>query len=321
MRVNLKHIIAGLLLITLEGCNQQTAKVEHGEENLTPMVHDGYISVISTGMEFQVVTEISSGWNTFRYQNNSTETHFFILEKLPDGIRLENYRNELVPPFEEAFANFNQGDIEAGMKALEQVPTWFSEVEVAGGVGLISPGKTGETTIKLSPGIYAMECYVRMPDGRAHAFLGMLEEIIVTDSTTTLDEPGNDLSIQVSSQQGILFRDSISAGEYILGVEFVDQKQYETLLGHDVNLVKLDNGIPIDTLANWVNAADIKAFRTPAPSGLTFLGGVQDLPAGGVGYFKALLNPGRYVLISEVPDAIKRNMVWEFMVTDSTFVQ
>ena len=60
---------------------------------------DRFVEVITKGMEFQMVDSIPSGWNTFRYHNRSQEPHFFILEKLPEGIRIEHYKNELVPPF------------------------------------------------------------------------------------------------------------------------------------------------------------------------------------------------------------------------------
>ena len=93
-----------------------------------------------------------------------------------------------------------------------------------------------------------------------------------------------------------------------MAVKFEDQKLYETLLGHDMNLVKLDEIKLLDSLDNWIDASNIKAFKTPVPKGLTFLGGVEDLEAGETGYFKAKLDKGYYVLISEIPKAVERNM-------------
>lgn len=72
------------------------------------------------------------------------------------------------------------------MKAFEKIPAWFSKVELSGGVGLVSPKNSGTTSIYLDPGYYAMECYVWMSDGIAHAFHGMLKEIHVTDKKTIL---------------------------------------------------------------------------------------------------------------------------------------
>jgi hypothetical protein len=259
-------------------------------------------------MDFQLPDTILSGWNTFKYINNSPEPHFFIFEKMPNGIGIKNYQNELIPPFIAAFLHFDKGNIDDGLKELKEIPEWFYKVELGGGVGITSPYTTTESTIFLEPGVYVMECYVRMPNGMAHAFMGMIEELVVKEERNNLETPVTDFKISLSSTEGITFLDSIKTGEYSIGVNFKDQKQYETMLGHDINLVKLENISLLDTLNSWINAANIKAFRTPVPKGLTFLGGVEDLPAGSTGYFNVTLSEGNYVLISEIPNAVQRNM-------------
>ena len=110
--------------------------------------------------------------------------------------------------------------------------------------------------------------------------------------------------------------DTIPSGKHTFGVTFVDQKQYETLLGHDVNLVKIDDFSNLDSLNLWINAADITAFRTPAPKGITFLGGVNDSPAGSTGYFTVDLKPGNYAFISEVPNANEKGMLKTFTISE-----
>ena len=49
-------------------------------------------------------------------------------------------------------------------------------------------------------------------------------------------------------------------------------------------------------------------WRTPqglqSPSPVTFLGGIQDMAAGGHGYFTVELEPGDYALMAEVPDPL-----------------
>jgi len=304
-----------LLAILLTGCNQN--KKQSAEINDTSEVESDpieYIEVTTTAMDFDIPSELQSGWTTFKYVNNSEEPHFFIFEKMPEGITIDNYNNELVPPFKAAFTYLLDENVEAAMKEFEKVPDWWSKVKLGGGVGLISPHRTAESTIYLNPGIYVMECYVRMPNGMPHAFFGMLKQIVVTDDISTHQEPKADFEISVSSEKGVSFVDSLEVGNYSLAVNFEDQKLYETLLGHDINLVKLDNLSLLDTLGKWVNAADIKAFRSPAPVGLTFLGGVEDLEAGKTGYFNVELKEGDYVLISEVPNTIQRNMFKTFKV-------
>ena len=237
-----------------------------------------------------------------------------VFEKMPDSIRLENYKKDLFPPFMAAFKYMDEGNFEAGMKEFEKIPQWFSKVEVAGGVGLTSGKSTSESTIYLDEGIYVIECYVRMPDGMPHTFMGMIAELEVEASSSYEQAPNHDYKAVISGESGISFPDSVKAGEHVIAVDFHDQKIYESMLGHDLNLVKLESEDQLEPLAKWLNAADIKAFRTPAPEGIQFLGGVEDLPAGKTGYFKVKLEKGNYLMISEIPQVLERKMFKQFVV-------
>jgi len=64
---------------------------------------------------------------------------------------------------------------------------------------------------------------------------------------------------------------------------------------------------------NWT---DPKGLITPAPKGITFLGGVNDMPAGSTGYFTVTLEPGNYTLISEVPNALSKKMLKTFVIAE-----
>ncbi|MDF2159011.1 hypothetical protein [Algoriphagus sp. CAU 1675] len=306
-----KKITFSFVIATFFGaCQSKTT--EQAEEN--PPISQSIVEVKTVMMDFQMKDSIPSGWNTFRYLNESNEVHFFVLEKLPSGIRLSNYENELLPVFKEGFSHLGKGNIEEGMKTFERLPEWFLGVQNHGGVGLLSGKSIGETTLNLEPGTYAMECYVRMPDGTPHVFLGMLREVIVTEENSGMEAPSADARITISSQDGIQLLDSLTAGEIQFSVEFKDQKMYEHYAGHDVNLVKLEEGSDLEHLVKWIDPSDMLALSTPEPKGFYFLGGVEDLPSGKTGYFKAMLEPGDYVLISEIPDAQNRKMVKRFAV-------
>ncbi|GAA4324790.1 hypothetical protein GCM10023115_41480 [Pontixanthobacter gangjinensis] len=308
-------LVVIVFLIPLLSCKTDKKERESQKEVIIKKNDSGNIvEVITNEMDFQMPSLIKSGWTTFKYNNKSSETHFFIFEKMPEGITIENYNNELVPPFKAAFNHLINDEVEKAMKEFEKIPAWWNDVKLGGGVGLISPKTVAESTIYMHPGTYVMECYVRMPNGMPHAFYGMLKEIEVTKEKNNNEAPSFDHEISISSEEGITFQDSIMAGNYQLAINFKDQKQYETLLGHDVNLVRLDNISKLDTLGKWINAANIKAFRTPVPEGLRFLGGVEDLEAGEKGFFKTQLKQGTYVLISEIPNAIDRKMYKTFKV-------
>jgi len=311
-----KTILTIFILVILSfSCKEDKNRSDKSSnETVSEQLNKDYVEVTTNVMDFQLVDEVKSGWTTFKYINNSDEPHFIILEKMPDSVRIENYRNELIPPFVAAVTQFLEGNAEAGMKEFENIPDWFYKVELGGGVGLTSPHSTTKSTIYLNPGVYVMECYIRMPNGMAHAFMGMTKELVVLDEKNDQKPPTPDLEVLLSSEKGITFKDSLKTGDYTLAVKFEDQKQYETFLGHDINLVKLESMSLLDSLNRWINAGDIYAFRSPAPKGLTFLGGVEDLPAHATGYFYVSLEKGDYVLISEVPNAVERKMYKVFKV-------
>ena len=303
-----------ILLALITSCKNQD-KSEAGTESAAEEANVGnVVEVVTKGMDFNLIKEIPSGWTTFKYVNNSFEPHFFVLEKMPDTLGLATYKKELFPPFIAAFEHFQKGDFDAGMKEFEKIPPWFAEVELSGGVGMTSPKSTSQSTFYLDPGTYVMECYVRMPNGMAHTFMGMIAELTVTEDKNDAQPPAADHAITVSSESGISFADTMKEGEYVFSVKFEDQQQYEHMMGHDVNLVMMENDTLLNSLNSWINASDLMALRSPSPEGLTFLGGVEDLPAESTGYFKATLKSGRYVLISEIPQAVERNMYKTFTV-------
>ena len=103
------------------------------------------IEVVTNSMEFISPDTIPSGWNTFVYKNNSTEPHFILLDKYPEGITIENTIEEVAPVFEEGMQLIMEGKNEAAMGAFGKLPEWFSKVVFSGGTGLISPGLTATT--------------------------------------------------------------------------------------------------------------------------------------------------------------------------------
>jgi hypothetical protein len=277
--------------------------------------NDTAVMVVTNVMDFQIQDTIQSGWQTFRYTNKSAEPHFLLLEKYPDGKNIEDGKKEVVPVFQNGMNLINEGDMDAAMKAFGELPEWFGSIVMMGGTGLISPGETAVTTLHMEPGYYVMECYVKMSEGVFHSAMGMLEDLVVTtDSTTYLPPSANTVPVYISSTDGIVVNDSILPGQQVFEVNFIDQVIHEHFIGHDVNLVRLDTPASLDLLEPWLNWSDPKGLITPAPEGVTFLGGVNEMPAGYVGYFTANLVPGEYALISEVPSPAKKNMLYRFRV-------
>ncbi|MCJ7465921.1 MAG: hypothetical protein MUO53_04420 [Maribacter sp.] len=306
-------LIISFCSICLQSCKSDKKQINNNEVKIEK---ENVVEIITENMDFQMPDTISSGWNTFRYKNLSPQTHFFLIDKYPDGKTLKDAMTFVVPVFENGMRLINEGKSEEGFAEFGKLPEWFSEVKFLGGSGLISPNHTGETMINLKPGYYILECYVKMSNGVFHNSMGMLKELVVSDIDSGNTELKADINIDISSTDGIVFNDSIVTGKHTFSVFYKDQIVHENFVGHDINLVKLDENVSLQDLENWMNWADPKGLIEPAPTGFTFLGGVNDMPAGNIGYFTAILESGNYALISEVPNALSKNMLKLFVVSD-----
>jgi len=303
---NLLLLFISILLVLLYSCKRDSK-----QENNVQI--DNSIVVITQAMDFQTLDTISSGWNTFKWSNNSPEVHLFLLDKYPVGKDVSDAL-KLGADFQKGMDLINEGKPDEANVEFGKLPEWFGEIVFSGGSGLLSPKETSITTLYLKPGYYVMECYVKMANGVFHTVMGMAKGIVVTDENSGNSAPQASINIVVSSENGITYDNTIKSGEQVLSVTFKDQIVHEHFLGHDVNLVKLNENANLEELESWMNWATPTGLRTPSPKGITFLGGVNDSPAGSVGYFKVTLTPGDYAFISEVPNSSSKNMLKTFTV-------
>ena len=306
-------IVVSILFLIAQSCGfeKKTDKKEQVET-----IKENVIEIVTNAMDFQTLDTILSGWNTFKYINNSNETHFFLMDKYPNGKTIVDFEKEITPPFQNGMDLIIQGKSSEAFEEFSKLPEWYSEVIYSGGSGLVSPQKSGLTTIKLEPGNYLMECYVKMPNGKFHTSMGMVKAITVTDKDSGNLSPKETINITISSKEGIVYDKPIAKGKQIFAVHFKDQIVHENFVGHDVNLVKINKDTDLEVLEKWMNWAEPNGLMSPAPVGFTFLGGVNDMPAGSKGYFTAILEPGNYALVSEVPNTINKKMLKTFSVTE-----
>jgi len=285
------------------------------QDKTVELEKENVIEIITENMDFQMPDSITSGWNTFRYKNQSPQTHFFLIDKYPEGKTSEDAEKLVAPVFDSAMKLITEGKTEEGYAEFSKLPEWFGEVVFVGGSGLLSPNQVGETTLNLKPGKYIVECYVKMSNGMFHTSMGMTKDIVVININSGNKALVSDIDISVSSTDGIIFNDSISSGKHTFSVYFKDQIVHENFVGHDINLVKLEENANLSELESWMNWADPKGLIEPAPSAITFIGGVNDMPAGNTGYFTATLETGNYALVSEVPNSLSKNMLKTFVVS------
>lgn len=271
------------------------------------------ISII--GLAFDGPDTVSSGWTTIRLKNTSGMTHFAILERLPEGIGIEEQQREIAPVFQAGMNLLNEGKADEATEMFGTLPEWFYDVVFTGGVGFISPWQTAEMTVLLEPGRYLLECYVKTV-GVFHSFnpipdlYGMVHEITVTEEASGAPEPEADIELTISTERGIEVEGDIGLGRHTVAVHFEDQVVYDHFLGHDVHLARLTENTDLDALEAWMDWTQPRGLETPAPA--EFLGGLHEMPAGQTGYFVIDLEPGSYAWIAEVPDPAGKVMLKTF---------
>jgi len=267
------------------------------------------VEIIAKDYAFQAPPEVPSGWVTFSLKNEGREHHFVFLSRLPDGKTVEDYREEVAKPFDAVWDELEAGAdrAEAGAMLGRLLPDWYGSVRPMGANGLLAPGETARTTVKLDPGRYVMECYVKTADGTFHTSLGMMRGLTVTDSPSGGSPPEADIEITLTNFE-ISVAGDVTAGAHTVAVHFEEHPEFG--LGNDVHLVRLDDGMTVDDIVPWMDWMNLEGLRSPAPA--SFLGGTEEMPVGYTAYFTVELQPGRYAWIAESAAAL--GMVEEFTV-------
>ncbi len=291
---------------------------EKGPETSRTQPPAGYVvNIVARGLSFEGPAEIPSGWTTFRFSNESSVVHFALIERLPAGQGIDAQQKEIAPVFQQGLDLLNAGDADAAMAKFGELPGWFGEVVFLGGPGLTSPGHVSQATVHLDPGTYLLECYVKTA-GIFHSYnpdpavYGMVHEFTVTPAVSDGAEPTAALHLDISSTTGVTMDTIPSVGSHIVAVDFSDQIVHENFVGHDVHLARLADTADLNRLEQWMDWRQPAGLETPAP--VEFLGGLNEMPAGSVGYLAVDLDPGTYAWIAEVPGARAKGMLRTFTV-------
>jgi hypothetical protein len=255
-------------------------------------------------------TELPSGWVTMRMANEGQEHHFVFLTLLPEGKTIEDYAADVGVPFGQVWEQLQSGAVDkagAGAMLGELLPEWYASASSMGGPGLVAPGGVGQATMHLRPGNYVMECYVKTADGEFHVALGMALPLTVTAEDSGAQPPDADLQITLYNYR-IEVEGTPVAGRQTVAVHFDDHPEFG--LGNDVHVVRLEDGMHLDEIIQWMDWMNVDGLREPAPA--EFIGGIHEMPAGNTAFFTVDLEPGSYAWIAESGAAL--GMVEEFTV-------
>lgn len=304
-------IITGLLLNACGGSNDQS-QTSDDDQSMPPVVE-----VIAADYAFQAPDTISSGWTTLRLVNEQgMEIHELGLAKLPDGKNMGDYLNEIMPPWDSALLQVQNGEIEStemGSVAYDMLPQWNSEIQYVKSRGLISAGYQTENIMYLDPGTYLIECWVKNAEGEIHISRGMIRPLTVVDTGNDASAPDADYEMSLTAE-GIETSEELTAGRKIFSVDF-ELDENDQLIYDDVHLIKVNDDTDLAQVANWLPWYQAGGLRAPAPA--EFLGGADvygSLPHGEKAYFSIDVQPGRYAWIVAAP---VEEQVWQEFTVDS----
>ncbi len=275
------------------------------------------VEVVARGMTFLAPDRVPSGWLTFRLRNESGMVHFALIQRLPEGVTLEDQQAQVAPLFQQGMDLIIAGDPDAAMAKFGELPPWFAQFELLGGAGLVGPGETAQSTVYLEPGNYLLECYIKT-NGVFHSYnpnpgvKAMIHAFTVTPEASGAAEPEADLRITLSAEDGFEIDGEPAPGRHTVAVHFRDQKAHENFQGHDIHLARLEDDTDLAQLEQWMDWSRPEGLQTPAP--VMFLGGLNEMPAGRTGYLHVDLEPGRYAWIAEVPGSMAKGMLKVFTV-------
>lgn len=314
MTTRYRSILATIFLAVLLSCQPEpttsppeTQSMDARDEKAASI---NTVDVIAKDFSFHVADEILSGWTTFRLKNEGHATHFFLLNQLPEGITFEQYRETVPPIFDRVWDALKTGaanKAEAGAMLGELLPEWYFAVRQMGGSGFIAPGQTALTTMKLEPGRYAMECYIKTVEGIFHSTLGMIRQVTVLTKSSDMVPPDADVEMNLSNFE-IQINGELMAGKNTVAVHFNEHPEFG--LGNDVHLALLEDDTDFQDVLEWMDWMNPGGLRSPAPA--RFMGGTQEMPVGNTAYFTVNLEPGQYAWIAE--SAAEKGMFVRFTI-------
>ena len=280
----IRRVLGAVPLALLVGATGALA--QDGARDAPPV-----LEVAALDYEFQTsTTEIPSGWITVALENRGDEPHMLEFTRLPEEgsyRALMRFRGVL----DTLQASLEEGAIDSATyleAARSEVPPWYSDLEYRSGPGLVTPGGTARTTVRLEPGTYVMGCFLADSAGTLHYTRGMRSKMTVTEASSGASPPAADVELTLADYE-ISVDGRMTTGEQTVAVHFGERAKPMEAPFQDIRLARLEDGVSAQELAQWEDSP-------PAPADL--LGGAHPLPAGHTAYFTVNLEPGRYAWFS-----------------------
>jgi uncharacterized cupredoxin-like copper-binding protein len=223
------------------------------------------VTVVANDFKFDAPSELPAGLTKFVLKGAGQQLHHATIAKLEDGK--------------------TAADLMAAFKTPGPPPSWVTFV---GGPNVPDPGAEANATVELTPGNYALICFVDTPDRVPHFAKGMVHGFTVTGTPTNAMVPTADIGL-VLSDYVFNFDKPLSAGRHTIKVT------NSAAQDHEIELIHLAPGKTAADMQQWITKMD-----GPPPG--KAVGGIAAMKPGTTNYFDVDLLPGEYLAICFVPD-------------------
>lgn len=269
LRLVALSLLAGLLLAAGAACsddNNDSEPAATATEAPAAMADVPDVTIGASEYAFDAPATLQAGLTHFNLVNSGVEDHQALFIRLNDGVTLDDLASA---PIETEADVAPYGTLAGGPIAL------------AGG--------EFDTTLDLEPGSYVLICTVETPDGVAHADLGMVTTLDVTEPPADPQPtPETDVTVTLSDF-AFDAPDTLPAGETTFDVVNAGQQI------HEMGVIKLDDGATIDDM--------MAAFEAESEEGpFAPVGALYGLSGGQEGWTTIDLTAGTYALVCFVTD-------------------
>jgi hypothetical protein len=173
----------------------------------------------------------------------------------------------------------------------------FGVSTVAGGPGIVAPGKTIDVVTNLGAGEYALLCFVSSPDGVFHFAKGMVKPLSVTAAPAKQPAPPTAAgTVELVDFAFATIPSEISSKRVLWAV---NNKGAEP---HEMAILR-PKGVSITELQQALTAPPPPpgSASPPGPPPFEFAGGYQAMMPGESGWVSIELPPGEYAMICFIP--------------------
>jgi hypothetical protein len=229
------------------------------------------IDLTAVDYAIEMPEAIPSGWTTLRFANEGDEPHHVLFARLPDGKTIEQYQAEVGMSFQDVWYALRDEGIdqeEAFGRLIASVPEWTWQIEFMGGPGVTAPGKGSTVTVYLTPGTYAVECYMKTDEGEMHWAEGMIRPLTVTEERSTAQPPAPDVTVTLSNFD-LTVEGDLRPGTRTVAVRNTENP--EAGFGHSVYVTRVNSDATTEDILHWMNFMNIDGLTPDTPG--TFIGG------------------------------------------------